>query len=122
MSQTPTSETGPSTGPVSSCAAPLVRDNDTSDRDPVTRRAPAPAELSHPTPGATARTAKESHVNVIRLNVPPDQTPQEEADLVAAAAAAYTESTGSTDVTVEVNRTEEVAFQRVATLSSRWAS
>ncbi|MBS3941489.1 MAG: hypothetical protein KG028_11060 [Actinobacteria bacterium] len=59
--------------------------------------------------------------NVIRLNVPPDHTPEEEADLVAAVAASYTESTGSDDVTVEVNRTEEVDYRSTsAAQSSRW--
>jgi len=59
--------------------------------------------------------------NVIRLNVPPDQTSEEEAALVASVAASYTESTGSQDVTVEVNRSEEVDYRAVAAAqSSRW--
>ncbi|MFA9444825.1 hypothetical protein [Egicoccus sp. AB-alg6-2] len=59
--------------------------------------------------------------NVIRLNVPPDQTPEDEAALVAAVAASYTESTGSEDVTVEVNRSEEVDYRSIAaSQSSRW--
>jgi phenylpyruvate tautomerase PptA (4-oxalocrotonate tautomerase family) len=52
-------------------------------------------------------------VTVIRVNVPPDQTPEEEAELVARVAASYEESTGSSDVTVEVNRTEEVDFRHL---------
>jgi hypothetical protein len=61
--------------------------------------------------------------NVIRLNVPPDQTPEEEAALVADVAAAYTDSTGSSDVHVEVTRSEEVDFQQVqAGMASRWVS
>lgn len=60
--------------------------------------------------------------NVIRLNVPPDHTPEDEAALVAAVAASYTESTGSDDVTVEVNRSEEVDYRSIAAQqSSRWA-
>ncbi|MFA9430512.1 hypothetical protein [Egicoccus sp. AB-alg2] len=60
--------------------------------------------------------------NVIRLNVPPDHTPEDEAALVASVAASYTESTGSDDVTVEVNRSEEVDYRAVAAAqSSRWA-
>jgi hypothetical protein len=42
-------------------------------------------------------------MSVIRMNVPPDHTPEEEAALVADVAASYADSTGS-DVTVEVNR------------------
>ncbi len=62
-------------------------------------------------------------MSVIRLNVPPDQTPEEEAALVADVAAAYADSTGSPDVTVEVNRTEEVDYRQVqAATSSRWVS
>lgn len=52
-------------------------------------------------------------MNVIRVNVPPDQTPEEEAELVARIAASYEDSTGSSDVTVEVNRTEEVDFRHL---------
>lgn len=60
--------------------------------------------------------------NVIRVNVPPDHTPEDEAALVAAVAASYTESTGSDDVTVEVNRSEEVDYRSIAAAqSSRWA-
>ncbi|MFP4636394.1 MAG: hypothetical protein ACLFRD_11065 [Nitriliruptoraceae bacterium] len=59
----------------------------------------------------------------IRVNVPPDHTPQEEARLVADVAAAYTESTGDDDVHVEVNRPEEVDYRTVrAASSSRWAN
>ncbi|WP_052666347.1 tautomerase family protein [Nitriliruptor alkaliphilus] len=58
---------------------------------------------------------------VIRLNVPPDHTPEEEAALVADVAASYADSTGSDDVTVELNRSEEVDYRRVqAGTSSRW--
>lgn len=61
-------------------------------------------------------------MNVIRVNVPPDHTPEEEAALVAEVAASYTESTGSDDVTVEVNRSEELDYRHVpAAHSSRWA-
>ena len=60
-------------------------------------------------------------MSVIRLNVPPDQTPEEEARLVAEVAASYAESTGSDDVTVEVTRSEEVDYRAVqAQSSSRW--
>ena len=59
----------------------------------------------------------------IRVNVPPEHTPQEEAQLVADVAAAYVESTGSDDVVVEVERPEEVDYRAVRTSgSSRWAN
>lgn len=61
-------------------------------------------------------------MTVIKVNVPPDHTPEEEAELVAAVAASYEESTGSGDVRVEVNRTEEVDYRTVSSRqSSRWA-
>jgi hypothetical protein len=70
----------------------------------------------------TVRRDRGTAVNVIRLNVPPDQTPEEEARLVAEIAASYTESTGSDEVTVEVQRSEEVDYRSVqARFSSRWA-
>jgi hypothetical protein len=60
-------------------------------------------------------------MSVIKLNVPPDHTPEEEAALVAQVAASFEESTGSTDVTVEVERPEEVDYRAVqAQRSSRW--
>jgi hypothetical protein len=59
--------------------------------------------------------------NVIRMNVPPDHTPEEEEALVAQIAASYADSTGTDDVTVEVNRSEEVDYRHVqAGNSSRW--
>lgn len=61
-------------------------------------------------------------MNVIRLKVPPDQTPEEEAALVAEVAASYEESTGSDDVTVEVERSEELDYASLrAQTSSRWS-
>ena len=60
-------------------------------------------------------------MSVIKVNVPPDSTPEEEARLVADIAASYLESTGSADVQVEVNRSEEVDVRSVQTrASSRW--
>ena len=62
-------------------------------------------------------------MSVIRLKVPPDHTPEEEAALVAEVAASYEESTGSRDVTVEVERSEEVAFHSVQSrASARWGA
>jgi hypothetical protein len=61
-------------------------------------------------------------MSVIRLKVPPDQTPEEEAALVADVAASFEESTGSSDVTVEVERSEEVDFRALQNRSaSRWS-
>lgn len=44
----------------------------------------------------------------IKLTVPPDQTPAEEAALVARVAASVAEATGDTDITFEIEKTEEV--------------
>lgn len=44
----------------------------------------------------------------VRLHVPPDHTPEEEAALVAQVAAAIAESTGPGSAQVEVVKTEEV--------------
>jgi phenylpyruvate tautomerase PptA (4-oxalocrotonate tautomerase family) len=61
-------------------------------------------------------------MNVIRVNIPPDHTPEEEAALVAEVAASYADSTGHDDVTVEVTRPEEVDYRSVqARQSSRWS-
>ncbi len=61
-------------------------------------------------------------MSVIRLKVPPDQTPEEEAALVADVAASFEESTGSSEVDVQVERSEEVDFRSLqAQQSSRWA-
>jgi phenylpyruvate tautomerase PptA (4-oxalocrotonate tautomerase family) len=50
-------------------------------------------------------------MSVIKVNVPPEHTPEEEAALVADVAASYEESTGSGEVTVEVQRPEEVDYR-----------
>ena len=55
-------------------------------------------------------------MTTIKLTVPPDQTPAEEAALVARVAAAVTESTGATDIRFELETTEEV---RIAALGDR---
>jgi hypothetical protein len=47
-------------------------------------------------------------MTTIKLTVPPDQTPDEEAALVARVAAAVAESTGATDIRFELERSEEV--------------
>lgn len=64
-------------------------------------------------------------MTTIRVNVPPDHTPEEEAALVARVAAAYEASTGRADVTVELNRPDEVDYQAVSDRthrSARWVS
>jgi hypothetical protein len=64
---------------------------------------------------------KDSTVATIRVNVPPDHTPEEEEALVAAVAAAYEESHGITDVKIEVERPEEVDYRRVSQrANNRW--
>ena len=55
-----------------------------------------------------------SGVRHIRVNVPPDQTPEQEAALVAAVAEAYEQSHGHRDVEIEVEHPEEVDFRAVA--------
>lgn len=55
-----------------------------------------------------------SGVRSIRVNVPPDQTPEEEAALVAAVAEAYEETHGHRDVDIQVDRPEEVDFRAVS--------
>ena len=47
-------------------------------------------------------------MTVIKLNVDPQQTPQEEAELVARVAAAVAESTGSTEISFELVKSEQV--------------
>lgn len=59
----------------------------------------------------------------IRLNLPPDKTPEEEAEIVRAVADSFEDSTGNRDVTVEVSKPEEVDYHGVsdrAQVSSRW--
>lgn len=58
----------------------------------------------------------------IKLNMPPDKTPEEEAAIVSAVAASFEDSTGSSDVTIEVNKPEEVDYGAVeAERTSRWS-
>jgi len=66
-------------------------------------------------------------MTTVKLTVDPDQTPQEEAELVARVAAAIAASTGSDDVAIEVERSElvQVRGTRVATRmqgSARWSA
>lgn len=60
----------------------------------------------------------------IKLTVPPDRTPAEEAALVARVAASVAEATGDTDIHFEIEKTEEVKVpgligDRMAT-GARW--
>lgn len=57
----------------------------------------------------------------IKVNVPPDHTPEEEEALVAAVAAAYEQSHGTSEVDIEVQRPEEVDYARVSQRADqRW--
>lgn len=47
-------------------------------------------------------------MTTIKLNVPPDQTPQEEAELVARVASAVAEQTGADTVAFELVKSEKV--------------
>lgn len=55
-----------------------------------------------------------SGVRRITVNMPPDQTPEEEAALVEAVADAYEDSHGHRDVEIDVNYPEEVDFRAVS--------
>ena len=58
----------------------------------------------------------------IKLNMPPDKTPEEEAAIVSAVARSFEDSTGSTEVTIEVNKPEEVDYKALETdRTSRWS-
>lgn len=57
---------------------------------------------------------KVTGVRQIRVNAPPDQTPEEEAALVAAVAEAYEETHGHRDVDIQVDKPDEVDFRAVA--------
>jgi hypothetical protein len=58
-------------------------------------------------------------MTTIKLTVPPDQTPAEEAELVARVAAAVAASTGDTDITFELTRSEDVTV--AGTIGARMA-
>ena len=47
-------------------------------------------------------------MTVIKLNVDPQQTPEEEAELVARVAAAMAEATGSSEISFELIKSENV--------------
>ena len=53
-------------------------------------------------------------MTTIRLDAPPDQTPDEEAELVASVAATIVESTGADSVTFELVKSEQVTVASVA--------
>ena len=65
-------------------------------------------------------------MTTIKVNVPPDKTPEEEAALVALVASAYEEMHGpGGEVTVEIDRPEEVDYKGVADrthASKRWTT
>jgi phenylpyruvate tautomerase PptA (4-oxalocrotonate tautomerase family) len=50
-------------------------------------------------------------MTTVKLTVAPDQTPEEEAELVARVAAAVAESTGSDTVTFELVKSEQVKVE-----------
>ncbi len=65
-------------------------------------------------------------MTTIRLNVAPDQTPQEEAELVARVAAAIAESTGVDTVAFELHKSEQVKVEGTVadriTRGARWSA
>lgn len=59
----------------------------------------------------------------VKLQVPPDQTPDEEARLVAEVASAIAERTGDDEIHFELEKPEEVSYQAVMQRSrntDRW--
>ncbi len=65
-------------------------------------------------------------MTIIKLNVDPQQTPEEEAELVARVAAAVAESTGSDEISFELVKSENVEVsgnvaQRMGS-SARWSA
>lgn len=65
-------------------------------------------------PPARSGSSRASGVDRITVNMPPDQTPEEEEALVAAVVAAYEDSHGHRDVQVDVDHPEEVDFRAVS--------
>lgn len=62
------------------------------------------------------------HSRTVRLTVPPDRTPEEEARLVAQVAAAYAEQDEET-LTIEMETAEEVSYRAMghrAAAADRW--
>jgi hypothetical protein len=63
---------------------------------------------------------------VIKLNVDPQQTPEEEAALVARIAAAMTEATGDSDISFELTKSERVEVSGTTAermrSSARWSA
>ncbi len=63
-------------------------------------------------------------MKTIKLKLPPDKTPEEEAAIVEAVADSFEDSTGHREVTVEVSKPDEVDYHAVSERtqrSSRWA-
>jgi hypothetical protein len=70
---------------------------------------------------------QEITMTTIRVTVDPQQTPKEEAELVARVAAALVESTGDDNVTVELERSEQVRVAGTTVAdrmqgSARWSA
>ena len=59
--------------------------------------------------------------DVVKLNVPPDHTPEEEEALVARVAAAYAAMDPEREVDIQVHRPEEVDYRTTnAQHTGRW--
>ncbi len=59
----------------------------------------------------------------IKLTVPPDQTPEEEAELVASVAQSIEETSGAEEIRFELEESEEVSYQAMSRrtgASDRW--
>ncbi len=68
-------------------------------------------------------TRQDEIMTKVKLQIPPDQTPAEEARLVAEVAAAIAERTGDDEIHFELEQPEEVSYQAVMQRSQntdRW--
>jgi phenylpyruvate tautomerase PptA (4-oxalocrotonate tautomerase family) len=84
-----------------------------------------PEAAALPPPPPTEPNQQEEHMTTIKLTVPPDQTPAEEAELVATVAAALADSTGADTIQFELQKSEEVSYQAVGSrtaASARWSA
>lgn len=72
----------------------------------------------------TNHTSEEDNdMQTVKLVIPPDQTPEEEAQLVADVASAIAESTGADTVNFEFEESEDVKYQALhqrTHASDRW--
>ncbi|MGH3442641.1 MAG: hypothetical protein ACRDUY_11490 [Nitriliruptorales bacterium] len=84
---------------------------------------PSQSRRDEPEPDRTDQDQEPTMNATIKLTVPPDQTPAEEAELVASVAAAIAETTGADRIDFELESPEDVSYQAVhrrTHASDRW--